>query len=162
MSKLTDKQKVWLEAYLKTWNATEAARIACYKHPNKIGPANLVKIGIREEIDRRISELVISADKVLLRLGQQAEASIAEFLQIDGDNFYLDLEKVKQFGHLVKKIKNTRYGIEIEIHDSQRALELMGKHFALFTERVELSGEVMIKGYLNVSPDDWSDDETDL
>ena len=159
MAKLTDKQKVWLEAYLRTWNATEAARIAGYKHPRQMGYENLSKPYIREEINRRISEIVISADKVLLRLGQQAEASIAEFIDIKGDSFWINLENVKRFGHLIKKIRHTKYGIEIELHDSQRALELIGKHYALFTERIELSGEVEIKGYLNVSPDDWPDED---
>lgn len=52
MAKLTDKQHEFVAAYLgkAARNATEAARIAGYKHPNKDGPANLVKHGIAEAI----------------------------------------------------------------------------------------------------------------
>ncbi|MCK4821416.1 terminase small subunit, partial [bacterium] len=53
--KLTDKQKAFVEAYLKTLNATEAARLAgynaTYESLRRIGSQNLTKPKVREEID---------------------------------------------------------------------------------------------------------------
>ena len=51
---LTDKQRRFCEEYVKDWNATQAALRAgyCAKTVNKTGPANLVKAGIKAEIDR--------------------------------------------------------------------------------------------------------------
>ncbi len=45
------KQQRFVDAY--EGNATEAARIAGYKHPNKQGPKLLVKVGICEAIEKR-------------------------------------------------------------------------------------------------------------
>jgi len=42
---LTPKQQSFIDEYLACGNATEAARRAGYKHPNKQGPENLVKLG---------------------------------------------------------------------------------------------------------------------
>lgn len=45
--KLTNKQRAFINYYLgeSKMNATDAARRAGYKHPNKQGPDNLVKLG---------------------------------------------------------------------------------------------------------------------
>jgi hypothetical protein len=49
---LSDKQHAFVAAYLgkAEQNATEAARIAGYKHPNQQGPRLLVNVGIQEAI----------------------------------------------------------------------------------------------------------------
>lgn len=54
----------------------------------------------------------------------------------------IDLEKMQRLGklHLIKKIKETRYGLEIELHDAQAALVWIGKHHGLFVDRVEATG----------------------
>jgi hypothetical protein len=45
---------------------------------------------------------------------------------------------------LVKKVKSTQWGLEVEFYDAQAALGLLGKHLNLFIERVDMhhSGEV--------------------
>lgn len=43
-----------------------------------------------------------------------------------------------------------RDGLEIKIHDRVRALEMLGKHFGIFKERVEHSGEVSGGPVLNL------------
>lgn len=40
-----------------------------------------------------------------------------------------------------------------------KALELLGRAHKLFTDNVNLNADVDIKGYIGVSPDDWSDDD---
>lgn len=61
MADLTDKQRVFIEEYLRCWNATEAARRAGYKGNNvtlgTVGHENLGKVYIRQEIDKRLAEL---------------------------------------------------------------------------------------------------------
>lgn len=54
---LTEKQKRFVDFYIQTGNATDAARKAGYKHPNQVGPENLVKLGIRAAIDARLKEI---------------------------------------------------------------------------------------------------------
>lgn len=51
----------------------------------------------------------------------------------------LDLEQARDRGklHLLKKYKEGQWGPEIELHDPQAALTLLGKHHGLFVERTE-------------------------
>lgn len=80
MADLTDKQKVWLETYLTCWNATEAARQAGYAFPNVEGPKNLVNPSLAEVVKSRIAEKAMTADEVLIRLGEQARSTMDDFL----------------------------------------------------------------------------------
>ena len=48
---LSPKQQKFVELYAACGNATESARQAGYKEPNKQGPANLVKMGIKTALD---------------------------------------------------------------------------------------------------------------
>ncbi len=51
----------------------------------------------------------------------------------------LNWDAVHEHGHLIKKMKQGRYGWEIELHDPQNALIHMGKHRKLFTESIDLT-----------------------
>lgn len=51
----------------------------------------------------------------------------------------LDWNAVHEYGHLIKKMKQGRYGWEIELHDPQNALIHMGRHRKLFTDNVDLT-----------------------
>lgn len=56
--KLTDKQQKFCEEYVLDLNATQAALRAgyCARTVNKTGPANLVKVGIRQRISQLQAE----------------------------------------------------------------------------------------------------------
>lgn len=59
MQKLTEKQRRFIAAYIKTGNAAEAARKAGYtgKNANIIGQQNLTKLYIRNAIEKRLKEI---------------------------------------------------------------------------------------------------------
>ena len=59
MQKLTEKQRRFVNAYIKTGNAAEAARKAGYtgKNANIIGQQNLTKLYIRNAIEKRLKEM---------------------------------------------------------------------------------------------------------
>ena len=69
--KLTEKQKRFIDYYIETGNATEAARKAGYtaKNANRIGTENLSKLVIKPAIDARLAELdakrIASAEEVM-------------------------------------------------------------------------------------------------
>jgi hypothetical protein len=74
-----------------------------------------------------------------MRLAQHATADISEFIEpMSKRTFLIDVEKVKEFGHLIKKIKHTSRGVEIELHDPQAALVHLGRHYALFKDRIQV------------------------
>ena len=67
--KLTPKQKIFCEAYLRTGNATAAAREAGYKQPRAQGHENLTNPNIlaymRGRIEERDKKLIADTDEVL-------------------------------------------------------------------------------------------------
>ena len=148
---LTRKRRVFIEEYLRSWNATQAAKVAGYAHPGSQG-CNLLKImSIREAIDARIAELQMSADEVLTRLAEQARGDHAAYINAKGE---VDLARMIADGkaHLIKGTRPTRYGLVVEFYDGQAALALLGKAKRLFVEKVEhdVTGTLTVE-YVN----DW-------
>ena len=141
---MTTKQKLFVEEYLKCWNASEAARRAGYspRSAASIGWENLRKPEIEQQIARRIEEQVMSVNELLMRLAQQARAEYAAYIRPDGT---FDLEGITREGraHLIKSVKPTRYGLQIEFYDAQNALIQLARHQGLFTERIEANTGVV-------------------
>lgn len=154
---LSNKRRIFIEEYLKCWDQTKAARKAGYRHPSVMGNRLMKVKEIQDLITERIKEKTMGADEVLIRLAAQARSSISDVIEPTGSRtFLIDTDKVEKFGHLIKKIRHTKNGIEIELYSSQQALELIGKHHGLFKDRLDItSGDRPIKGYAVVSPEDW-------
>ena len=155
---LTKKQRVFIEEYLQCWNATEAAKRAGYSERTAYssGQRLLKDVEISDAIKKRISEKAMSADEVLLRLGDMARGDLGDFLDVESMSFDLSLKKAQELGvtHLIKKVKQRtiitqkkdgdeeeQHYIEIELHDSQAALEKLGRHHKLFTDKTEITGK---------------------
>lgn len=160
--KLTDKEKLFVDEYLKCFNGAEAARKAGYSERSiyNIAYENMRKREIREEIDRRMTEVHMSSAEVLARLADHARGSHRPFVRITDDGFvYFDFSNPEALEHLhlIKKIKTKRARrlegrgedaeewedewAEVELHDPQRALELLGKANRIFVERHEHTGK---------------------
>jgi len=158
-SKLTGKQKAFVDAYAQTLNATESARRAGYAGDDNtlavIGHGNLRNHKIQSAIDELLRGQSLSRDEVLGRLSAHARGDIGDF--IDPATLTLDIKKAKEAGitHLIKKIKQTITIVtdkdgeerqteifEFELHDPQKALVHLGKAYAMFTDKVAHEGEV--------------------
>lgn len=135
---LTAKRRAFIDAYLQCWNASQAARQAGYAKPGQEGHRLLKNAEIADEVRRRVADRAMTADEALLRLAEQARASIEDFADIqDGipNGLFLNFEKAKRDGklHLIKKLRYNAQGYpEIELYDAQAALHLLGKHLGLF------------------------------
>lgn len=151
MAELTNKQRVFVEEYLRCWNATEAARLAGYKNPRQAGSENLSKPDIATEVKTRITEKTMSADEVLNRLSDHARSTMADFLDEAEEN--LDLAKAAVRGklHLVKKFTKTDKGTSIELYDAQAALVHIGRHHGLFVDKTALTDPTGQKEYAGLS-----------
>lgn len=153
---LTDKEVAFCHEYVIDWNATRAAISAGYskRSAKELGYETLTKPHIKAKIQELLKEKVMDRDEVLARLADQARGSHYPFIRIDADGFvYFDFsdDEAKRHFHLIKKIKTKRNRqivgkgenaktwegewVEVELHDPQRALELIGKHFSLFVDR---------------------------
>lgn len=164
---LTDQQQRFIDEYLVCWNGAEAARRAGYSEKTARIQASrlLTNANIRAAVEARLAESAMPASEILARLTEQARGSMADFIRPRGRGITLDLKHAAEQGtlHLVKKYSKTKYSTTIELYDAQSALETLGKYHALWTDRVEHSGEVAIKGYLtkDTSPDAWDDSTTE-
>lgn len=156
---LSVKQKVFIEEYLKTFNATQAALAAGYSPDtaHATGWENLRKPEITEAISKRLSETAMSADEVMMRLAEHARGDVGDFLTQDVNNdLIIDLPKAIEAKKtkLIKKLTQKRtirtkgddetteeVLTSIEMYDAQSALEKIGRHHKLFTDKTELTGK---------------------
>ena len=145
---LTVKQKMFVEAYLTNgFNATDAARHAGYAHPNKSGPANMVKVGIREIINASLDAATMTAEEALARENDIANFDVSKYLNNpEGRLTGLDLRKLIDdgVGHLVRGVKHSAHGTTIEWADPDSARDRILKARGAYhhKQEIEHSGEV--------------------
>lgn len=144
---LNSKQELFVEEYLKCFNATKAAKAAGYseKTAYSIGQRLLKEAEIASRVRARLAEAAMDANEVLYHLAQIARGDMDDLLDVNGN---LDLIKARQFGktNLIKKVKNRVMSTEqtdiseteTEGYDRLKALELIGKHLAMWTDKVRL------------------------
>jgi len=142
VSSLTNKQRIFIDEYLKCWNATEAARRAGYAGDSNtlavVGYENLRKPNIADRISKRLQETTMSADEALTRLSEMARGEWGKYVTEQGD---LDIIQLVQDGkgYLVKKVKETKDGKEFEFYDAQRALVDIARAHGVFVERHDVT-----------------------
>ena len=154
---MTPKQDRFCREYLIDLNATQAAIRAGYSpkgaevqgHVLLRNPKIADRISeLRKEQDRRLNR---DADEVIRRLWQIVEADITDAFDEDG----LPLLPKKFPAKLRAALSSIKLGdtFEIKANDRLKALELLGKYHALFTDKtqvdVKAQGQVVL--YL---PDD--------
>lgn len=159
---LTPKHRKFCEEYLKLWNATDAYQAAYPKVTRDVarrsGSRLLTNVDISEEIRQRVAEISLSANEVLVRLTDHAKSDIKDFLAVaENGDVALDITKAEGKTHLIKKVTQRRTVrttdqsqveetvLTLELHDAQAALVQIGKHHKLFIDKVEHSGEVIVK-----------------
>lgn len=155
---LSVKQTVFIEEYLRTFNATAAARAAGYseKTARAIGHENLTKPDIAAEIQRRLADVVMSADEVLIRTADIARGDLTAYITEEGA---IDIAALKASGkgHLLKRYKQqrrvttTRNGdeietttVEIELYPADTAHDRLLRHHGLYNDKlaVDLQAQV--------------------
>lgn len=136
--KLTAKQKRFVDEYVISLNATEAAINAGYsqKTAGDIGHENLQKPHIRMYIDERLeeinNELIADAQEVMQYLtGVMRGESQANVMVTEGQG-----EGVSQAREFSKSPDEK---------ERLKAAELLGKRYALFTDRVDINQESNIE-----------------
>ena len=130
---LTQKQRRFIDEYIISGNATQAAIKAGYskKTARKIGQENLTKPDIRQYIDQRMAEkesaLIACQDEVLKYLTSvmRGESQSTEIV-------------VEGLGDGISEAR------EIQKRPSEKdrlkAAELLGKRYSMFKDKVEVSG----------------------
>lgn len=120
-SKLTEKERIFADEYIKTTNATQSAITAGYAENSAsvTGSKMLRKPKVRQYIDavmnERSKDTIATADEVL------------EYLT-----------------RVVRGEEKDAFGLDVSVADKTKAAELLGKRHMLFTEKVKLDAEIEI------------------
>lgn len=139
---LNSKQQMFVDSYLQCFNATKAALDAGYSENTaaEIGYENLRKPQIEQVISKRLKQAAMSADEVLMRLAEQARGEHGKYITTSGAVDIATLVNDKK-AHLIKKVKETKDGMEYEFYDAQSALNTLAKHHGLLTDKTEITGK---------------------
>lgn len=119
--KLTKKERIFADEYVKTTNGTQSAIAAGYSEKTARSKASqlLTKVNVRQYIDavmnERSKDTIATADEVL------------EYLT-----------------RVVRGEEKDAFGLDVSVADKTKAAELLGKRHMLFTDKVKLSAEVEI------------------
>jgi phage terminase small subunit len=145
---LTTKQRKFIDAYLESGNATQAAIAAGYSEKTAYsqGARLLKKVEISAVVETRLNENAMSVDEALSILAKFARAEITEtFEYIDGVRQpYINV--TPENAGSVKKYRRDADGkVEIEMEDRQAAIDKILKVAGAYKERVEHGGEVVIQ-----------------
>jgi phage terminase small subunit len=156
MAKLTAKQERFVEEYLVDLNATQAAIRAGYSPASAgtVAGENMKKPQIRARLDEAMAELSrrtgVNQERVIRELARVAFVNApkvvntkdATVLEDASEDDTAAIASIK-----VKVVKGDFESVEREVKfaDKLKALELLGKHFGMFTDKVSLVGAVPVQ-----------------
>ena len=178
--RLTAKQERFVSEYMIDLNATQAAKRAGYSERTceVIGYQLLQKPLVAKAISKaqkaRAIKLGITADRVLQELAVLAYSDITDYVDIDvtpskavpgayEQSIILrntsDMPKDKT--RVLSSVKEGQCGIEIKLYDKLKAIELIGKHLGMFTDKSEVKMTVTVEDYLKSLGSDEDEEESD-
>ena len=135
MMKLTLKQKAFADYYIETGNAYQSAVKAGYSENYSKG--NVVKllenVNVKSYIDERMKKLgsdrIAKAEEVLEYLTRVLRGEETEEVVV--------VENTGDYTSQARAIEK-----KLSVKDRLKAAELLGKRYALFTEKVNVEGNV--------------------
>jgi phage terminase small subunit len=139
---VTEKQKRFCDEYLIDLNATQAAIRSGYsaKTAKQIGQQNLTKLDIQEYINKRLAEkeaeLIADQDEILRTLTRVLRRQEMDTVVVTCK------ERSSKYDEKGKKVtieKEVPQLVQVptKVSDLNKAAELLGKRYALFTDKVE-------------------------
>ena len=160
---LKPKERAFVDMYFRcNMNGTdaysrlhpEAQRDTCRARAAE----TIAKSNIQAAINDHLTKQAMGKDEVLSRLSAIARASEFPFIRITDEGFcYFDFSdpEAEQYFFLIKKIKTKRTRriegkgedketwedewVEVELHDSQAALNTIAKYHGLLTDKVDVT-----------------------
>lgn len=131
-NELTPKQSLFCKEFLIDLNATQAAIRAGYskRSARQIAQENLSKPDIQKEIEKLMTErekrTEHNGDEVIRRLWEIVQRCMQKVPVLDKDG-------------------NETGKYRFDAANVNRALELLGKHYKLFTEKIERTGSIDVR-----------------
>lgn len=164
MSKLTEKQKRFVDEYIRLGNATEAARLAEYKNAEASAKDNLRKPTIKAYIDKRLKELesqrIMDAQEALELLTEIARGEMKETIFMPGP---LGVEEVTKFADINQRkdaLKEILKRYPLGAEDAKRLSKAQADKATAEARLAESKAEALKNmgvGVELVIVDEWSD-----
>jgi len=165
---LTKKQRTFVQEYLIDLNATQAAIRAGYSTASarQIADENMSKPDIKNAIEKALAERSkrtgVNADRIVQELAKLAFVNPTDVMNMDeatvrGDANRDDTAAISSVK--VKTIPTEDGNIterEVRTYDKIKALELLGKHIGMFTDKFRIEGAIPV-----VIQDDMDEDDED-
>ena len=156
---LTEKQKRFCDEYLVDLNGTQAAIRAGYseKTAKQIAQQNLTKLDIQEYIKKRMAEkedaLIAKQDEVLQTLTRvlrrQEMDTVVVTCKERSSGYDENGKKV-----IVEKEVPRVVQIPTRVNDLNKAAELLGKRYGLYTEKIETDVDMELNINIDYGEDD--------
>lgn len=160
-------------AYLTVYHSVKSEAAAAVNASKLLRNAKVAAY-ITEQQKERERRTQVTQDRVLLELAAIGFADIASFAKVEEHEIDVPTGQINDEGQPVTMrqrmqnvtlvntddvspekrgaiagIKQGANGIEVKLNDKVKALELIGRHLGLFTDKVELSGDVNVSSKLN-------------
>lgn len=151
---LTKMQRLFVAEYLKDLNATQAAIRAGYsaKTADRIGPELLgktcVAMAIQKAMQKREKRIEVSQDDVIRELSRIAFGDLRDAVKWGPggvalkDSSGLTSDQAAAISEVAETGTKGGGSQRIKRHDKVKALELLGKHLGMWTDKVEHSGNL--------------------
>jgi len=154
MDGLTEKQRIFCIEYLKDLNGTRAYKVA-YPHVKNDNTAAaaasrlLRNVKIKSYIDEKMKEIedkqIAKAEEVLKHLTAAMRGEIKEEVVVT--------ENIGDYESRARIIKK-----QISAKDRIKAAELLGRRYSLFTDKVDIEGNLGVTIIDDVSSDEDEED----
>ena len=131
---LTDKQRLFCHYYMQSFNAYQAAIKAGYSENYAKG--NIIKLLENESVKSYIQEKMKEIESERIAKAEEVLAFLSSSLRGEV------LEEVISTETIDGMIKPVILKKQLSAKDRIKAAELLGKRYALFTEKVDLEGNV--------------------
>lgn len=154
---LNEKQLRFTTEYLVDLNGKQAAIRAGYSSKTAESQASRllrnvkVQEAIQEAMDARAERTKITIDQVLAELGRIGFSNIKDFVKFDADGVVrikdseeLTPEQAACIAEITQSESDKSNNFKFKLCDKLKALELLGRHLKMFTDKVEQTGNITV------------------
>lgn len=148
---LSPKRARFVEEYLIDFNATQAAIRAGYsaRDAHNQGARLSANVGIKAEIDKALADRskrnIVDQNRIIEELAAIAFSDITGIVRFENGKMIIEesanltdnqRRAILEMSESITEGGRTR---KVKLHDKLRALELLGKHLAMFRDRVDIN-----------------------
>lgn len=168
---MTDKQRIFCDEYLKDFNATRAYKVAypsCKKDEaaKSAGSRLLTNVNvisyIQEGKEKLKNKMEITQERVIQEMARIAFGDIRKLYNesgglkniqdLDDDTAAIitSIESTEEFDGYGQDREQIGYTKKVKMADKTKALDMLGKYFGMFKEKVEVNQDKPFEVNINI------------